>query len=1191
MLHLRTGAVGLLLFATALLAQNTGRISGTVQDGTGAAIPGAVVSLFMPGGAAAIMSTTTTNDGNYFLAGVQPVTYDLSIEAKGFRKEIYRAIKVDTGLELSMKISKLEVSSQAEVVEVSAQVTSVQTSNAEVASTITNEQVRRLPTLNRSPLALIGSQAGVSYNGKTNTTINGLRPSYANVTIDGVNLQDNFIRTNTLDFQPNMLLLDQVGEFTVATSNTNAAAGSGAAQLSFVTPSGTNDYHGALYWYNRNNVTSANSWFSNRNNVKRPFLNQNQAGGSFSGRIIKDKLFFYGNYELLRLRQQSATTRTLLTNDARNGILTYRDTGGAIQKFNVLTAAGFTADPQVKALLAKVPGADAINRTDLGDGLNTAGYGFNIRNNRTRDNITGKGDYVFSTKHVFTGSYLWNRDIVDRTDLANNFLAYPIVTNSGKVNLASGTWRWSPKANMTNELRGGFNFAPANFLTDETFGSGIIGLPLVSNPVNTFRAQGRYTDTYNLQDNANWFIGKHTLSFGFQYQNVHADPYNDAGITATYNLGINGVNYAGFNTTIIPGARAADVTTANSLLALHAGLISNATQTFNVTDRTSGFTPGATNFRQMRQQNYSLYFSDTWRFNPRLTLTLGTRWEYYTPVDEVNALFLLPQGNNYVTSLLSNSTLDFAGGAVNRPWYKNDYNNFSPNLGLAWQPFADNGKTVIRAGYSINYPNDEFIVGIRNSVNTNAGLQQNVAPINLRNTVAGGLPTIAPPAFKVPRTFSENYALDRSGAAFATVDPNLVTPYVQQWSLSVQREILKGVLEVRYVGNRSTKQFRAFDLNQVMINVPGGGTTFLDDFRRANANGLASAAAGRGFNPAYNAAVSGSVPLTFFSSMTNGGRLGTDGNVTSYIQQQQVGELAQYYQVNNYAGPYSFVRNPFSNGTNVMTNYSNANYNAAQVDYRRFFSKGFQIQANYTYSKVMSDSAGDGQTRFEPFLDNGNSSIERSRTPFDLTHAFKVNGVWDLPIGKGRLVNVSNGFLNAIVGGWSVSGLMTWTSGAPFSINSNRGTLNRAGRSSGLNTAVSLLDKAGLDQVVAFRQTGNGPYFISASAIGADNRGVNADGSAPFSGQAFFNPTAGKLGTLQRRMFSGPNFWNTDLAILKTVNITEKQRVELKSEWFNMTNTPSFYIGDQDINSTTFGRITSTLSGRRIIQFGLYYRF
>lgn len=1189
--YLRKAACCLLVLGTLVLAQNTGRISGTVQDGTGAAVPGAVVNLYMPGGSSPILTTETSNDGNYFLAGVQPVNFDLSIEAKGFRKEIYRGIKVAAGLELSMKTTKLEVSSQAEVVEVSAQVTAVQTSNAEVASTITNEQIRRLPTLNRSPLALIATQAGVSSNGRTNTTINGLRPSYANVTIDGVNLQDNFIRTNTLDFQPNMLLLDQVGEFTVATSNTNAAAGSGAAQLSFVTPSGGNDYHGALYFYNRNNVTSANTWFNNRNGVARPFLNQNQAGGTFSGRIIKDKLFFYSNYELLRLRQQSAATRTILTNDARNGILTYRDTAGNLQKYNVLTGAGMAADNQVKTLLAKMPGAEAINRTDIGDTLNTAGYGFNIRNNRTRDNITGKADYVLSTKHVFTGSYLWNRDIVDRPDLANNYDNFPLVTNNGSVNLMSGTWRWSPKSNLTNELRGGFNFAPARFLTDETFGNAIIGFPLISNPINTFRAQGRYTDTYNLQNNANWFLGKHTLSFGFQYQNVHADPYNDVGITPTMNLGVNGVNFAGFNTTVIPGARAADVSTANSLLAIAAGLVSSATQTFNVTGRTSGYVPGATNFRQMRQQNYSLYFSDTWRVSQRLTLTLGTRWEYYTPVDEVNSLFLLPQGDNYVTALRSNSTLDFAGKSAGRPWYQKDFNNFSPNIGAAWQPFADNGKTVLRAGYSINYPNDEFIISVRNSVNTNSGLTQNVAPILLTNRVSTGLPTITPPAFKVPRTFSENYVLDRAGAAFATVDPNLVTPYVQQWSFSLQREIFKGILEARYVGNRSTKQFRAFDLNQIMIDIPGGGTTFLQDFRRAHSNGLASAAAGRGFNPAYNAAVPGSVPLPFFSAMTNGGRLGTDGNVTAHIQQNAVGELAQYYQVNNFAGGFNFLRNPFSNGTNVMTNYSNANYNAFQIDYRRFFSKGFQLQSNYTYSKVMSDSAGDGQTRFEPFLDNENSAIERARTPFDLTHALKVNGVWDLPFGKGRAFNISNTVLDKIVGGWSLSGFMTWTSGSPFSINSNRGTLNRAGRSSGLNTAVSLLSMDQLREVISFRQTGNGPYFIAANAIGNDNRGTNADGAAPFAGQAFYNPTAGNIGTLQRRMFSGPAFWNTDFAILKTINIAEKQRLELKSEWFNMTNHPSFYIGDQDINSVNFGRITSTNSGRRIIQFGLYYRF
>jgi hypothetical protein len=180
--------------------------------------------------------------------------------------------------------------------------------------------------------------------------------------------------------------------------------------------------------------------------------------------------------------------------------------------------------------------------------------------------------------------------------------------------------------------------------------------------------------------------------------------------------------------------------------------------------------------------------------------------------------------------------------------------------------------------------------------------------------------------------------------------------------------------------------------------------------------------------------------------------------------------------------------------------------------------------------------------------------------------------------------------LNHIAGGWSLSGFMTWRSGAPFSILSGRGTLNRGARS-GSNTATSSIDKARLDQLLQFRQTGIGPYFLNASAIGADGRGVASDGAAPFNGQAFFHPGPGDLGALQRRMFSGPAFWNTDMALLKTFQIQENHRLEFRSEWFNFSNTPSFFIGDQSVNSVQFGRITSTASGRRIVQFGLYYRF
>jgi hypothetical protein len=230
---------------------------------------------------------------------------------------------------------------------------------------------------------------------------------------------------------------------------------------------------------------------------------------------------------------------------------------------------------------------------------------------------------------------------------------------------------------------------------------------------------------------------------------------------------------------------------------------------------------------------------------------------------------------------------------------------------------------------------------------------------------------------------------------------------------------------------------------------------------------------------------------------------------------------------------------------------------------------------------VLSDSAGTSQSRLEHFLDLANPKIERARADFDLTHAIKANAVYDLPIRHRWL------------GGWAVSGIMTYQSGAPFSILSQRGTLNRStGTRSDSNTADTTLNKAQLDDLLQFRMTGNGPYFVAASAINPkDGRAVAPDGEAPFAGQVFFHPGPGTVGGLQRRMFSGPWTFNMDFGILKKTRITERQSVELRMEATNVFNHAAFAVHDQAIGSVNFGRITDTYTWPRIVQFGLYYRF
>ena len=958
--------------------------------------------------------------------------------------------------------------------------------------------------------------------------------------------------------------------------------------------------HGSAYWFNRNSFFSANDWFNNKNDIKRPFLNLNELGATVGGPIIKDKLFYYGVYEAYRLKRQTPRTFTIPTPTARQGILQY-PVGNTVQQFNVLQASGLPASTVVQGLLAQVPTVG--NNNAVGDGLNTTGYTFNARNNITRDNVTAKVDYNLSLKHAFAGSYNWNRDVPDRNDGNGNttggyFTVVPPTFNDNRIKLVSASWRWSPAATFTNELRGGLNYNYVPFVVRQKTPAYFVAGLFFTSPLQIAElGEGRNVHQYNIQNNSQWVRGKHSLSFGVQTSMARAYSWNYNGnavtnaVTPVYTIGISGNSPYGFKLGDIPGASSSFVNTGNNILASIAGLISTSGQLFNVKSRTSGFVAGEPSVQNQAWDQYALYALDNYKISRRLTLTLGMRWDYFAPVDETDGLALAPRviDNNGPATLLGNASLDFAGSSAGHPFYKKDFNNLAPNVSLAWDPFGE-GKTVVRAGFNIAFVNDNHINSVYNAVSVNSGLNSALQAGGL-NARADAVPTITAPPFGIPTTSKAQFDLSPTAPPVeGIVDPNLATPYVEQWVFSVQREVKNWVFEGRYVGNHAVKVFRGIDVNQINVRQ----SDFLPDFIRARNNAFLAASAGKAFSPVYDPTIAGSQPLTFLNRLPPGISL-TNANLLASIRTGEAGTFAQTVQglVPYPALGFSFFPNPYLLYGVMMSNQSTANYNGLQLEVSKRTRSGFHFQANYTFSKALTDA--NTLRGLDPQIDNASPTVERARADYDLTHTFKFNHSIPLPIGTGHRLASKNPVMRRVLDGWSLLGFGVIQTGSPVSILSARGTINRGARS-GQNTVDTVATLPQLHQFSGLFMTGNGPYWIDPAHIGPDTRGVAADGAAPFAGQLFLNPQPGTQGSLQKRALDGPPFRSYNFSVVKAFQITERQSLELHADFFNVFNHPNFYLGDQNVNNASFGRITTqNVSndgvGARLMQFGLYYKF
>lgn len=1222
-----------IMFIVAVLAISIGSVSGqltssslrgTVSTPDGV-LPGATV-LVKNNGSAKAVTVQTDGSGNFVIPNLEVGSYTVTITAAGFKTVTVNELIIETNRVQSLPIT-LEIGAISEIVNVTGGTEIINSADGKITNTVTRKTLEDLPSLGRNPLNFVPLQAGAASNPSQNTVINGIRTSGTNITIDGINVQDNFIRSNATDFSPARPSVDEVEEFAIS-SQANADDGFGGAQIQFTTRRGGNQFHGGIFEFNRNSKLAANPFFNNANGLPRPFRNRNQFGGNIGGPILKDKLFFFFSYEKIIDRQPAATQfSTTLTQNARQGIFTYTAAAndpangivaGQIVSVNLLNPAFGTGITSINPTIASrvLGNLPAGNSTATGDQRNTTGFAVVQSSNSDQRNYVGRVDYNLNSKHSFTGTYRNVEQSTLRPDIDNTFKVIPDVVQPSTNPFVSFGWTWAPSNRFTNEIKGGYFNSEPVFLRTDQIPANFLTLPLITNPEDTFLNQGRFVDTYNVQNNSTFLAGNHTFRFGGQFQRVKIDAFNDAGIRPTFTIGTNvntpSISTAQFtNTALFPGqVPTAQRAAANSLLALLGGIVSAGTQTFNAESQTSGFVPGATNRRIFNYEAYSFNLSDQWRPVRNLTVNLGLRYDLYTALVSENALFLEPVISNpddpfsAITDPLGRQ--QFVGGNVGKSgqFYETDKNNFSPVLSAAWSPsftsgvfgklFGDN-KTVFRGGFRISYINDELVRAPDNALGGNSGLSLASPLINpITNTTAlnarvNSLPNVPVPVFTGPRTFAQvNASQGLFGTVFA-VDPKVQSPLVQEYSFGITREVgFDTAVEVRYVGTRSTNLLRGVDLNQVDIRNNG----FAEDFNRARNNLLAcNATAGCNTGGNYNAGISGSQQLTVFPNLGSGGLL-TNATITGNLIGGTPADLAIVYVTNGLAGNVSFLRNPNAGPVDLLGNFGSFNYNSLQVDVRRRFTHGLALNANYTFSKNLTDAQGTGQTRFEPLLDNLDPDLERSRADFDQTHTFNVLASYDLPFGKGRTFLNTDGILDKIVGGWNFGSIISIGSGAPITITDARGTLNRAARA-GRQTALTNLSTEQLNDLAGVYSTPNGIFFLPPeilgrnadgtinTAAGGTGRGANGFGSPAFAGQVFLNNLPGTTSGLQRAILTGPTRYNVDLTLIKRFAVTERINLQVQGDMFNAFNRTNFVPGQfLDVNGTNFGRITTAFAPR-----------
>jgi hypothetical protein len=1218
-----------------------------MQDATGGMVPAAKL----------VLSDIATNDtrgavtlesGVYSFVALSPGTYKLSVSKTGYKDTVFDSIVIHASRVTDL-VATLSVGAVSEKVEIAANQTPlIEKTSSVLGATVDLKQIEDLPIYGRDP-----TQFGKLLAGEGNGQWNNI-PGQSQVdSMDGVLAATSRFKgagemnSNYAAVTPR---LQNVEEMTLQTSqlDANQGYGQGTMTATFSTRRGTNEYHGRVFDDMQNNSFNANYWSNSYNGLYLPKYHQNNFGGNVGGPILKNKLFFFAGYEQQHVPGSMQVNNSVLTPSMQAGNYTYKSsvTGNAttVNLFALAQSAGIqsTMDAGVQAELAKINNAFKYGTVGLVGGTDqytsqnvrqlnflepdsndtyypTFRIDYNVRENLHVHFAYNETKTSFPTVDppTFPGpDFTWQRD-------GNKSTSY-----TGAIGID-----YSIRPTLINQFQGGYLYNYVNnaykssaskwgLTHDLVWWNGPWNLtynPSGQDPSGDFfyTGQSNFYPLVSLLDNLIWQHGTHTFTFGGNYyheQDHYWNPplgYNSIGFGAC-GAADPACNVFSSSNPALQDANPTQLGEMQQYYAILTGDIAGIGSSHPLNPKTHTYYPyGALNLDEV-QAGGGLFFEDSYRLKPNLTLNYGMRWDFTGDDHDLNGIYYSPTVAGLWGPTGYNNQFhpgSFAGeadpayvphGHAYAPWKTSP----QPNFGFAWTPSVSDGwlskllggeGTVVRGGFSLRRYTPQFQDFWSYASNygsffyQNLSLYANNAPgpgyfvggtLHLNDYNTGSPAYTSAQWLTVPTSYqaqiSESTVANQ--AALAAMNPHIAQPYTESWNFGIQRKIGQAnALEVRYVGNRALHTWMALNPNEVNIFENG----FLDQFKIAQQNLAANG--GTSFQGPQ------ATPLfdTLFSNWPQGGytfgpflqelKLGQAGAMAAAMA-SPFGATGQYlcnlaganfspcaqnglwgYQGSPGNYPINFFQaNPYfgGGGAGYLNAVGYSNYNSLQVEFRQQQWHGMQFTVNYTFGRAL------GMTTQYTLR---NLRLAYGPTGADVKHTIHGYGTYDLPFGRGKAYLNGNRWLDRAVGGWTLGTITVFHSGGPFQMAGGNATFNNLFDGGIVLNGVT---NKQLQHAIGIRKVPGGPanerYWIDPKYIdsvkGTSNYSYISPNSAP-----------GMQGT--RYWLHGLNTWDSDLSVGKAVPIKDKMKFSLQGEFLGVFNHPEWGVGDTGLQDSTFGSV------------------